>query len=213
MVQRSDWCVIVPLSSAAQAKSRLSSLGPWREPMALSLATDVISTLLAARGVSQVLVTSDGSLAVETGAVHVDSGTADLNGSIQAAESRARREGFECIAVVMADLPCVRPEDVEDFLTRARRVPRGFVRDHRGSGTTVLTTTGPGLLPRFGGGSAAGHRAEGAVEFEVSIRMRFDIDDPEDITVALAFGLGPATSATLGQIQGSASVLPSAARH
>lgn len=204
MVQRSDWCVIVPLSSAAQAKSRLSSLGNWREPLASSLAADVVTALLAARSVSRVFIASDGSLPLSAGGVHVDSGTADLNGSIQAAESRARREGFECIAVVMADLPCVRAEDVEDLLARARLVPRGFVRDRRGSGTTVLTTTGPGLLPRFGPASASGHRAEGAVEFEVSIRMRFDIDDPEDITVAMAYGLGSATVATLSRARGSA---------
>lgn len=200
MVQRSDWCAVVPLSPAAHAKTRLAPLGELRTSLASAFAADVIAALASARPVAQVVVVSDGSVALpgDRAHVHVDSGAADLNGSIAAGESHARRSGFERIVVVMADLPCVRPEDVEDLLARARSVPRGFVRDHRGTGTTILTTTGPGLLPRFGRTSAADHRAEGAVEFEVALRMRFDVDDPEDVTLAMAYGLGRATTAALG---------------
>lgn len=199
MVGRSDWCAVVPLSPAARAKTRLSALGELRAVLASAFAADVVDALTSARTVAQVVVVGDGSVTLPPGSAHiqVDSGTADLNGSIATAESHARRAGFERIVVVMADLPCVRPEDIDELLTRARSVPRGFVRDHRGSGTTILTTTGPGLLPRFGQASATEHRSEGAVEFEVSLRMRFDVDDPEDVTLAMAYGLGPTTLAAL----------------
>lgn len=198
MVGRSDWCAVVPLSPADRAKTRLSSLGELRSELAAAFAADVVEALSAARSVAQVLVVGDGSVTLPPGShIHVDAGTADLNGSITTAESHARRAGYQRIVVVMADLPCVRAEDIDDLLTRARSVPRGFVRDHRGGGTTILTTTGPGLLPRFGPASAAEHRAEGAVEFEVAVRMRFDVDDPEDVTLAMAYGLGSATSAAL----------------
>lgn len=203
MVQRSDWCAVVPLSPAEHAKSRLAELGELRTALASAFAADVVAALTSSRSVAQVIVVSDGSVSLPASAthVHVDSGTADLNGSIAAGESHARRGGFERIVVVMADLPCARPEDFDDLLTRARSVPRGFVRDHRGSGTTILTTTGPGLMPRFGRASAAEHRLEGAVEFEVALRMRFDVDDPEDVTLAMAYGLGSTTLAALASRQ------------
>lgn len=170
-----------------------------RTALASAFAADVIAALAASRTVSRVVVVSDGTVPLTDAATHehVDSGTADLNGSVAAGESHARRKGFERIVVVMADLPCVRPDDIDDLLTRARSVPRGFVRDHRGSGTTILTTTGPGLMPRFGRSSANEHRLEGAVEFEVALRMRFDVDDPEDVTLAMAYGLGSATTTVL----------------
>lgn len=199
MVQRSDWCAVVPLSAAKYAKSRLSPLGELRTALATAFAADVVDALTQAAAVARVVVVSDGSMALPAHIPHdhVDSGTADLNGSIAVGESHARRAGFDRLVVVMADLPCIRPADVDDLLTRARAVPRGFVRDHRGTGTTILTTTGPALIARFGGASAAEHRGEGAVEFEVGLRMRFDVDDPEDVTLAMAYGLGPATTATL----------------
>lgn len=207
MVQRTDWCAVVPLSPAEHAKSRLSPLGELRATLASAFAVDVMTALSSARTVARVVVVSDGSvsLPVNPSHDHVDSGAAGLNDSIAAGESHARRAGFERIVVVMADLPCVRPEDIDDLLTRARSVPRGFVRDHRGSGTTVLTTTGPGLIPRFGRDSAAEHRTEGAVEFEVALRMRFDVDDPEDVTIAMAYGLGPATTEVLSRARASRS--------
>jgi len=202
MVGQSDWCAVVPLSPAAQAKTRLAPLGELRAALASALAADVVTALSGARSIARVLVVGDGSVLLPEDPAHtlVDSGTADLNGSIATAESHARRAGFERIVVVMADLPCIRPDDVDELLARARSVPRGFVRDHRGTGTTVLTTTGPGLIPRFGRSSAAEHRADGAIEFEVAVRLRFDVDDPEDVTLAMAFGLGPATAAAL-QVQ------------
>lgn len=203
MVQRSDWCAVVPLSPAEHAKSRLSPLGDMRAALASAFAADVMAALNSARTIARVIVVSDGSIPLpqESAHDHVDSGAADLNDSIAAGESHARRAGFERIVVVMADLPCVRAGDIDDLLTRARSVPRGFVRDHRGSGTTVLTTTGPGLVPRFGRDSAVEHRNEGAVEFEVTLRMRFDVDDPEDVTIAMAYGLGPATTDALSGAQ------------
>ena len=36
------------------------------------------------------------------------------------------------------------------------------------------------------------------------MRLRLDVDDPEDITVAMAFGLGSATAATLLRARGAA---------
>jgi len=199
VVQHAEWCVIVPLSPADSAKSRLGALGQRRQALVEAFARDVLSAAVAGNQVDHVVVVGDGSVALNGAEAHewLDTGHADLNAAISAAESHARRRGYSKIAVMMADLPCLRAFDVDDLLRRARTIPRGYVADHQGTGTTALTTTGPALIPRFGRNSAAGHRYDGAVEIEVSVRVRFDVDEPGDLGVALAYGVGAATAAVL----------------
>lgn len=197
MNRQSDWCVIIPVSDAATAKSRLQPLGELRMTLARSFARDVLAAVQASTTVSRVLLVGDGSLLPEVTTDLIDPGPATLNPAITAAESRARALGYDRIAVIVADIACVRSSDLDSLLTRARSIPRGFVADHRAAGTTVLTTTGPGLAPSFGSASAARHRASGAVPIEVSVRVRFDIDDPADVTIASAYGVGRATAAAL----------------
>jgi 2-phospho-L-lactate guanylyltransferase len=197
MNRQSDWCVIIPVSDAGRAKTRLRPLGELRGRLAQSLARDVVAAVRGTRAVSRVLIVGDGSLLPEVTTDVVDPGPAQLNPAIVAAESQARALGYDRIAVIVADIACARSADVDAMLTRARGLPRGFVADHLGVGTTVLTTTGPGLAPSFGTGSAARHQASGAVPLDVSVRVRFDIDDPSDVTVATAYGVGRATAAVL----------------
>lgn len=205
MVRSSQWCVIVPVSPAAVAKSRLRPLGAARQQLARTFALDVIAAARHSVAVTHLLVVGDGTLVGEAdleqdALLLVDTSVASLNESISAAESRARALGYSSIAVLVADIPCVRPADLDDLLTRAKAVPRGFVADHTGTGTTVLTTTGPALAPAFGADSAARHQGSGATRIEVSVRVSYDIDDPADIAMALVYGLGAATSSALGAI-------------
>ncbi|MCB0915978.1 MAG: 2-phospho-L-lactate guanylyltransferase [Actinobacteria bacterium] len=200
MIPRSDWCIIIPVNAAAVAKTRLRSLGPARTALARAFAQDVVAAASAAATVGQVIVVGDGSLLADADrgeAIAVDTGVAELNTAIAAAESQARAAGYDRIAAIVADIACVRPEDIDEVLTLARAAARAYVADHRGRGTTVLTTTGPGLAPSFGTESAARHRSSGAQPLEVSIRLRFDIDDPSDIAIAVAYGVGSHTTAAL----------------
>ncbi len=203
MIPRSDWCIIIPVNGVDVAKSRLQQLGEARAALARAFAQDVVAAASAARSVGRVVVVGDGSLLSEADrgpAVEVFAGPAELNTAIAAAESSARKAGYERIAVVVADVACVRPADFDEVLTMARAMARSFVVDHRGRGTTLLTTTGPGLAPSFGSDSATRHRASGAQPLEVSIRLRFDIDDPADITMAVAYGVGVHTAAVLSRL-------------
>lgn len=202
MNRHSDWCIIVPVSATDTAKTRLRPLGELRAALARSLAEDVLAAVSSSPAVGRILLVGDGSLLPAAAADHrrtelVDVPVADLNSAITAAESHARALGYQRVAVIVADIACVRTADIDVLLTRARSITRGYVRDHRGGGTTALTTTGPALAPRFGPHSAARHHSSGAVPLEVSVRVRLDIDDPADVTVAAAYGLGPATVATL----------------
>lgn len=208
MVRSSQWCVIVPVSPAAVAKSRLLPLGAAREQLARAFALDVIAAVRDSAAVTHLLVVGDGTLVGEAdldqGALLVmDTSVASLNESVSAAESRARALGYSSIAVLVADIPCVRPADLDELLTRAKAVPRGYVADHTGQGTTALTTTGPALSPAFGPDSAARHQGSGASRIEVTMRASYDIDDPADIAMALVYGLGAATSAALAALTAS----------
>jgi 2-phospho-L-lactate guanylyltransferase (CobY/MobA/RfbA family) len=56
------------------------------------------------------------------------------------------------------------------------------------------------LAPSFGSESATRHRASGALPLDVTIRLRFDIDDPADITLAVAYGVGAHTAEVLSRL-------------
>lgn len=204
-MSRSQWCVIVPVSASAVAKSRLSDLGEVRTALARAFTQDVLSAATSAATVSRVLLVSDGSLLSDSAdtppaVTAVVTGNGDLNAAIAVAEHRARAMGYQRIAVLVADIACVRSSDIDEVLGQARTVPRAYVVDHRGRGTTVLTTTGPALAPAFGVSSAHRHRASGAVALEVSARVSFDIDEPADITLALMYGVGEASSRALRSV-------------
>lgn len=200
-MERSRWSVIIPVSSAATAKSRLASLGPARQALAQAFAQDVVDVAAQVDSVGLVIVVGDGSLRLTGNVELVDPGEVGLNAALVRAEGHARSRGYQHIAVLMADLPCITAADLATLLTSARSVPRGFVRDYRGIGTTVITTTGPALMPRFGSGSARSHQVHGAWELPAPPPLKFDVDDPGDIGMALLLGIGTATSTTLAAIR------------
>lgn len=201
MQQQPRWCVIIPLSSAGSAKSRLGALGPGREQLARAFAQDVVDAAAEVDSIGLVVVVGDGSIPVEGDVDQLDPGQIGLNASLVAAESHARGRGYRRIAVLMADLPCVTADGLRALLSSARSVPRGFVRDYRGAGTTVITTTGPALLPRFGRSSARLHRLHGASELAARPQIRFDVDDPSDIGLAMLLGLGSSTTTVLAALR------------
>ena len=123
-------------------------------------------------------------------AVAVPMGIADLNRAIAAAGEPRPQPGLRPDRGRGGRPACAQPQDFDDVFTRARTAPRAFVADHRGRGTTVLTTTGPALDPAFGPHSAQRHERSGATSLDVTVRIRFDIDEPTDVTLALAYGGG-----------------------
>ena len=124
-----------------------------------------------------------------------DDGGGDLNQALRAASARLQSDGLG-IAVLLADLPCLRTADLEAALEQAvERDTRMFVADHAGTGTTLLVAPPGHLLdPRFGHGSAAEHAATGAKPVEGDLgSLRLDVDTTEDLDRAMRFGVGPDT--------------------
>jgi 2-phospho-L-lactate guanylyltransferase len=189
------WTVIVPVKPAEVGKSRLGA-----DPeLVRAIALDTIDAALAASRVDRVLVvTADRTL--DTAAELVPE--VAPRGLVAAIATGLRTAGDAVPrAVLLGDLPALRPEDLDDALHRADAVPSGFVVDREGTGTT-LVTAGAGIELRhaFGAGSAAKHRglALAQLVLPVGSTVPLDVDTPEQL--AATPGLGARTSAALGAL-------------
>jgi 2-phospho-L-lactate guanylyltransferase len=106
------------------------------------------------------------------------------------------------VAVLLGDLPALRPADLEDALAAASAFSRAVVVDAEGTGTTLLTASaGVPLDPAFGAGSAAEHVRRGHVALDVPdlSGLRQDVDRLGDLAAVAELGAGRATSQVLAR--------------
>ncbi|GAA3284929.1 NTP transferase domain-containing protein [Dactylosporangium vinaceum] len=104
------------------------------------------------------------------------------------------------VVALTADLPAMRPEDLEAALVAAARAGRrAFVPDLEGTGTVLLAApAGEALAPQFGPGSAAAHQRSGAVRLDGDWpSLRRDVDTAADLDAAARLGLGAHTGQVL----------------
>jgi 2-phospho-L-lactate guanylyltransferase len=192
---RFGWTVLLPVKVLARAKSRLAVLaGDRRRDLALALASDTVTAVLACPAVARVVVvTSDpvaGPLLAALGAIVVADEPADLADSLgppdvtpspgdlgvqdllnaalrHGAAVAARRWPGTGLAALTADLPALSPAELAAALRAAGTAPGGaaFMPDAAGVGTTLYAVPPGGeFLPLFGGASRARHAAAGATE-------------------------------------------------
>ena len=186
---------MLPVKVLARAKSRLAVLaGDRRRDLALALASDTVTAVLACPAVARVVVvTSDpvaGPLLAALGAIVVADEPADLADSLgppdvtpspgdlgvqdllnaalrHGAAVAARRWPGTGLAGLTADLPALSPAELAAALRAAGTAPGGaaFMPDAAGVGTTLYAVPPGGeFLPLFGGASRARHAAAGATE-------------------------------------------------
>jgi 2-phospho-L-lactate/phosphoenolpyruvate guanylyltransferase len=199
--------LLVPVKDGHGAKTRLDDVGPsGRSELMAAFARDAI-TAARRTPLVQVYVVGDavalapvvGDLGVE---VVPDEGKGDLNLALRRAAARLER-GDRGLAVMLADLPCLRTEDLDQAITDALSGgSRAFVADAAGTGTTLLVAgAGQRLDPRFGPGSADAHTASGARALDAALRsLRLDVDTRDDLDRALQLGVGPNTAAAARQL-------------
>jgi 2-phospho-L-lactate guanylyltransferase len=208
----------MPVKVLAHAKSRLAVLaGARRRDLALALACDTVTAVLACRQVTHVLaVTSDPEAAgrlSELGAdVVADEPGDGLNAALRhGAERASRRWPGTGLAAVAADLPALRPGELGRALSAAESFPASFVPDAAATGTTMYAVppSGGGVFrPMFGGASRARHAAAGAAELAVGDipGLRRDVDTPDDLRAACALGAGFRTVALADELLGASGV-------
>lgn len=202
------WTLVVPLKPLTRAKSRLAgaATGTALPRLALAFAQDTVRAALSCAAVSGVVVVTDDRLAARElsalGARTVpDAPGGGLNAALAHGEAavRAERPGA-AVAALNADLPALRPAELERVLNAAARFPRSFLPDAAEIGTTLLSALPlTPLHPAFGGPSRARHRASGAAEIGISgvPSVRQDVDTGDDLRAAAELGLGLFTSASL----------------
>ena len=204
-----SWAVVVPAKRLALAKTRLrpvtEALGrAGHDELVLALRADPVAAAIACPAVGSVLVVTDdpaaGGVVRELGALVVpDAPDRGLNPAL---EHGATVAGAAAVAALSSDLPALRPAELEAALRAAESAPRCFVADAHGTGTTLLTANGVALDPRFGVGSAAAHRASGAVALDGRWPgLLRDVDTRADLDAAGTLGVGSWTSSFVGRLR------------
>jgi 2-phospho-L-lactate/phosphoenolpyruvate guanylyltransferase len=201
---RFTWSVLIPVKVLARAKSRLAGLaGPHRSELALGLASDTVAAVLrTGRAARAVVITDDPAAAAALGRLGAlivpDEPRDGLNAALRhgAAFAAARWPGCGT-AALSADLPALRPAELDRALEAAAAWPNAFVADAAGDGTTLYTARpGAPFRPAFGLASRARHAAGGAAGLELKDvpGLRRDVDTPADLRGAAALGLGLRTA-------------------
>lgn len=203
--------LVVPVKRLVAAKTRLRD--PAGDPsghmrLALALTLDTVAAARTARRVRTVLVvTADRAVAATLTASGIEVADDPLVGLNAAYDRGARllreRDPGTAVGALQADLPALRPAELDAAITAALAGrARAFTADAEGTGTTfLLAAAGMALDPRFGGGSAARHRASGAVALDGEWpSLRCDVDTPADLSAALRLGVGAHTRAAVARV-------------
>jgi 2-phospho-L-lactate guanylyltransferase len=226
---RYGWTVLLPVKVLAQAKSRLAVLaGERRHELALALASDTVSAVVACPEVARVIVvTSDpvaGPRLLSLGALvlpeaprgagrddpagarpNSDGSQHRLNAALLGGAAVAsRRWPGTGLAALTADLPALRPAELAEALRAASDTGgAAFVPDAAGLGTTMYAVVpGAEFRPMYGGASRARHAAGGATELALDgiAGLRQDVDTPDDLRAAVALGVGPRTAEVAAEL-------------
>ncbi len=188
-----SFVALVPVKTAAAAKSRLAGVGAARrQVLAEAFARDVVSALSRSPYVVAVVVATDEPLGVGDLVVPAAGG---LNEALLRAAAAAAPQWPEARPVALtADLPCLRPDDLAVLVGVDAPC---FVPDAAGTGTTTYSASYDEFRPRFGPDSAAAHRSAGAKPLDAAATMRRDVDTSADLAAAIRLGVGDHTTAAL----------------
>jgi 2-phospho-L-lactate guanylyltransferase len=223
------WVAVVPVKPLRAAKTRLRGAVPEavHPDLVLAMARDTVAAVLACRAVARVVVICDDpAVCTELTALGAlclpDAPAAGLNAALAYGAQAAQRtdptrgrpdaglgradtavghaDTGVAVVALTADLPAMRPQDLEAALVAAARAGRrAFVPDLEGTGTVLLAApAGEALAPQFGPGSAAAHLRSGAARLDGPWpSLRRDVDTAADLDAAARLGVGTHTGQVL----------------
>lgn len=200
------WHIIVPIKSRHRAKARLLAPDGVDKPeLALALALDTLDVVTAVVRADRVIVVTEDdevrSPMAERGITLVTDPGRGLNEAVRAGLTEAAERGPDLpVAVLLGDIPAVRPDELTAALRACAATESALVPDQDGSGTVLLTHhDARALTPRFGRGSAARH-ARRCTVLELDLPgLRHDVDDLEALHRAEQLGLGSHTARALSR--------------
>ena len=205
--------LVIPVRGGDRGKSRLGLEPPRRSALAAAFALDTVAAARAAARVGEIVVVGALAEPVEGVRVVADPGEgllAAVRAGLAALPASTAQAGADAdagagagpapTAVLLGDLPALRPVELDDALAAAALHDRAFVPDAEGSGTSLIVArAGVPHFPAFGPDSAARHRAAGYVELSLpaSSGLRRDVDTLDQLRAAASLALGPRTRTLL----------------
>jgi 2-phospho-L-lactate guanylyltransferase len=193
------WHALIPAKALHNSKSRLD-----RNDLTGPFLADTASALIGSTHVAQLtVITADmevASLVENLGgkAIMEVNSTGLLDALDLGLESIANVSPDVGILIALGDLPCLRTQDVDQFLEQAAHHDSSFTSDAEGTGSTMWARLpGSSAKPRFGIRSRAAHRMHGAVEIQCSAGAHRDVDTSTDLWDAIRIGVGTHTSQAL----------------
>src|SRR5450759_5333726 len=198
------WRLIVPVKGQLTAKSRLHPpAGVARADLAHAFALDTITAAVAGIPPAHlVVVTSDEHTATfvrDQGGIAIADQGDGLNPAIRLGIGYVQRVlGPGPTAVLLGDIPTLRPQDLISALSACAAHPRALVPDASGRGTVLLSALSPrDLHPRFGPDSAREHSRD-CERLDLDLpALRTDVDDDRSLRSAIKIGVGGHTVVVL----------------
>jgi 2-phospho-L-lactate guanylyltransferase len=184
---------VVPVNVLGKSKARLAPIltPAEREQLTVSMLRDVLSVLKRARRVRSITIVSAdrkvSAIARRFGAGFVWEGKRrGLNKGVKLAIDKAEQTGASAVLVVHADLPLLKPSEIDAFLEESYAYPVGLTPSKDG-GTNALLLRPPRVIkPVFGKNSFRRHlrltKEKKAPLKVLEIKgIRFDVDEPRDL--------------------------------
>jgi len=186
---------IVPVKPLRRGKSRLSGVLSEDERTALNqtMLINTLKTLNQVNEIETILVVSRDPLALSIARDYsartvLEDGSPELNTALRRAASVAKAYLANMIFVLPADLPLIKPIDIENFLKKAGQPPEIIISpDRRKDGTNALLINPADLIEfKYGPGSFSSHlqiakEKRARIEIYDSEVFGLDLDLPEDI--------------------------------
>jgi len=184
--------ILVPVKNLSNAKQRLASVldQPSRTELAQAMLADVLQALAASYNPVSI-VTSDPyaiNLAKEFKfAVIPDNNNRSETDAIETATRHCEIHGIESTLVIPADIPLIKPEELDQIFTAAPSVGSVLVPAADGRGTNAAFRRPAGLFPlRFGNDSFKPHLAAAKATEKPCVVLSLpgialDVDNPSNL--------------------------------
>lgn len=186
---------IVPVKPLRRGKSRLASVlsEDERTDLNRNMLVNTIKTLKAVPEIDMILVVSRDPAALALAREYdartvLEDGSPELNTALRRASKVAQAYQAMEILVIPADLPLVKPEDIQSFLQHSGNPPEVIIApDRRKDGTNALFINPADLIEfRYGKNSFNVHldlakKANARVEVVEMESIALDLDLPEDL--------------------------------
>ncbi|MGM5068852.1 2-phospho-L-lactate guanylyltransferase [Rhodococcus qingshengii] len=197
-MRQKKWDVVVPFRGLECAKTRLAV--ECKRDLALAFLRDTLAALSSSSRIASLIVVSrDAGLSKLIDVPVVEDEENGIDAALEVGfRSLSVHRARSHSAVVLPDLPALRSGDIDTFLDVASYMPRAFVPDAAGSGTTCLSARDGVMASVFGVKSAHHHSQLGYAAILLGVpSLRLDVDTVEDLMRAAQLGVGNHTTKLL----------------